>query len=573
MYGQQRRCFVLINGPIRKLEMRLYHSRHIEYKTLLWVFGICVAGILTGCAAPQATQALTSVTIYADGQEIPIQIPAGSSVQQALEAAGLSLGPLDRIDLPLYTILTNGVDVHVVRVTEDFEVVQEVIPFGHQTLRNESLALNQEILLQSGKNGLREITYRRTYEDGVEVSSSQTPVKSLTLEEPVPEILMIGIQTPLYPIDVPGHLVYLRDGNAWMIEDTSANRRAVVTTGDLDGRVFSLSSDGSWLLFTRRAEETGQINSLWAVDLTAQPGDASASQLIDLKVANVVHFADWVPGSNTKVVFSTVEPRSAAPGWQANNDLNALSFSSSGWTTKWAAVLEPNSGGIYGWWGLSFEWAPDGRQLVFTRPDSIGLLDYLEGTQATITEVIPLQTRADWAWVPGVSWGPDGKTLFMVDHVTPPGFASPEESPSFALAALSLDTGVQVQLVPEAGMFAYPLASPLQPQATGEMAYQVAFLQADYPNQSESSYYHLVTMDRDGSDRRILFPADGSMSLRPQREWGAWSAEPMPETGNYAIAVLYQGNLWLVDTASEAKAGQRAWQITGDGLTSRVAWK
>ena len=71
------------------------------------------------------------------------------------------------------------------------------------------------------------------------------------------------------------------------------------------------------------------------------------SKPIDLGVRNVVHFADWVPGSNEKVVFSTVEPTSAAPGWQANNDMYVLSFSPSGWVTKWKdkPVLEPNSGG------------------------------------------------------------------------------------------------------------------------------------------------------------------------------------------------------------------------------------
>jgi hypothetical protein len=42
----------------------------------------------------------------------------------------------------------------------------------------------------------------------------------------------------------------------------------------------------------------------------------------------------------------------------------------------------------------------------------------------------------------------------------------------------------------------------------------------------------------------------------------------MPEGGNYAIAVLYQGNLYLVNVNS----GQ-ALQVTGDGLTSRVVWR
>jgi hypothetical protein len=75
-------------------------------------------------------------------------------------------------------------------------------------------------------------------------------------------------------------------------------------------------------------------------------------------------------------------------------------------------------------------------------------------------------------------------------------------------------------------------------------------------------------MDRDGSNRVEIFPPQESAGLQPQRHWGAWSPEPMPESGSYAIAVLYQGNIWLIDVVSGV-----ATQVTGDGLTSRVIWR
>jgi hypothetical protein len=43
----------------------------------------------------------------------------------------------------------------------------------------------------------------------------------------------------------------------------------------------------------------------------------------------------------------------------------------------------------------------------------------------------------------------------------------------------------------------------------------------------------------------------------------------MPDSQVHALAVLYQGNLWLVDAGGEFL--QR--QITGDGLVSRIDWK
>jgi resuscitation-promoting factor RpfB len=180
----------------------------------------------------------------------------------------------------------------------------------------------------------------------------------------------------------------------------------------------------------------------------------------------------------------------------------------------------------------------------------------------------PLQTNASWAWVPGISWGPDGGAIYTQDHIAPPGTTLPEESQQFDLATLPLEGIPPLHLVSQVGMFAYPLVSPIQPQATGEKADQVAYLQAAFPSQSETSRYRLMVMDRDGSNPKALFPAEGAPGLTPQREWGAWSPSPLPASSHFAISVIYQGNLWLVDAATG-----EAQQITGDNLTSRVSWK
>ena len=326
-----------------------------------------IAYLLVSCASPQATPTSLTVKVTADNQSYQLQLPAGSTVQQALSATALSLQPLDRVEPAVYTLLTEGAEIRIIRVKESFEVVRETIPFERQVVYNESLPQDQEVLLQRGKNGVQEVTYRQVFEDGVKVSSLPVPMKLTVIEEPVAEIVMVGIQSPFIPINIPGRLVYLRDGNVWLMEGSTANRRAVVTTGDVDGRIFTLSTAGSWLLFTRKSKESGVINTLWALDLGAE-----SPKLVNLSVENIIHFADFLPSSTTKIVFSTVEPREAPPGWQANNDLNALTFSDTGWTTKWTIVLEPNSGGIYGWWGTEFLWSPTNRRFAFARPDSIG---------------------------------------------------------------------------------------------------------------------------------------------------------------------------------------------------------
>jgi hypothetical protein len=72
---------------------------------------------------------------------------------------------------------------------------------------------------------------------------------------------MVGVQKPFTPMPIPGKLVYIASGNAWIMEESTGNRRPVVTTGDLDGQIFSLSPKGEWLLFSRKVkEETGSEN-------------------------------------------------------------------------------------------------------------------------------------------------------------------------------------------------------------------------------------------------------------------------------------------------------------------------
>ena len=262
--------------------MRLYHPRQAPgihrggHKGWITLAGclFCLPGLGAACAAPQATQALIQVELAADGETINVNLPAGSTVQQALDRAGVGLDALDRTEPPPFTILSDGAKVKLIRVSEKFEVEQVVLPFERQTLRNESLPVEKEVLIQRGKNGLQEITYRRVFEDGVEVSSQPIPVNSVILEEPVPEIRMIGVQTPFSPVDIPGKLYYLRDGNLWKIEGNTGNRRAVLTTGDLDGRMLSISPDENWVLFTRRSEVDGRINDLWA-GYIGEPADGS----------------------------------------------------------------------------------------------------------------------------------------------------------------------------------------------------------------------------------------------------------------------------------------------------------
>lgn len=514
----------------------------------------CCGILLAGCKLSQAGRTQINVSLTADGQTRQLEVPTGSTVMQALQETGITPGDLDKSDPPFYTVLNNGDSIKLTRVKEEFVTEDQTIPFERQVVRNESLPEGQTRVVQAGINGQQEITYRQVLEDGVE--TSKTIVKTVILQEAVPEIDMVGAQSSFAPLPIPGKIAYLAGGNAWIMDNSTADRRLIINTGDLDGRVFALSPDGTYLLFTRKSKKPAdqQINTLWAVNTkSASPTPFS------LNAENIVHFAAWIPNQSNTVAYSTVEPRNTAPGWQANNDLYEISIGGSP-----RKILDANSGGVYGWWGISFAISPDGR-IAYARPDSIGVVSQVGGYLSPLLDITPLETHSDWAWVPGISWGGDGKSLYFVDHAPAPAPLTDEESPYFDLEASSLTNNVTVQLSQQVGMFAYPSASPVRVNGQ-EHAFQVAFLQAIFPDQSETSRYRLVAMDRDGSNRRVLFPPSDSTGLEPQVP--IWSPQPIQgQTGDF-LAVIYQGNLWLVDSGS----GQ-AYQVTGDGLITQIDWK
>ena len=519
--------------------------------------------LLSGCRSPLTQNiANISVNIIADGTSKPVQIPAGSSAEVALKNAGLSAGALDKIEPPLYTILKNDDTIRIIRVTEKFETQQNSIPFERQTVHNESMAQGTTQLIQPGVNGQQELTYRHVYENGKEVSNAV--FKTVVLQAALPEIVMVGVQAPFAPLTIPGKLVYIASGNAWSMENSTANRLPLVTTGDLDGRVLKLSSDGTWLLYTRKSLKPAaeEINTLWALEI----GNPKAKP-ISLGVSNVIHFADFDPqdAENLTVDYSTVEPRAAAPGWQANNNLRRRKFGRNGVLGVEQNIIDDNTGGVYGWWGTSYTWSPDKKLLAYSRPDQVGYVSIKGNTLVPLLDITPLQTHGDWALIPGIAWGADSQTLYIVTHAAPPGLVNPEESPNFDLTAFSLESGANVRISSQTGMFAYSAASSTQ-QIGAEKAYSVAYLQAKTPAQSESSGYRLVLMDRDGSNHRMLFPDEGSLGLDPQTP--IWAPSALTDTAGNYIAVMYQGNLYLIDTITGT-----AHQVTGDKLIQKIDWK
>lgn len=490
-------------------------------------------------------------TITADGQSQTLTTVTAVTVRDALAEAKITPGEKDRLTPSEFTLLTEGLTITIIRVVEKFEIEDVVVPFEKQTVPNEGLPDGKSLLLQTGVNGKDEITYRIVLEDGVQVS--RAPVRRVTIEKSQPEIIMVGAQTTFTAIPIPGTLAYLSAGNAWLMRESSGSRKPITTSGDLDGRVFSLSPDGGYLLFSRNIVEPntpqppGLSNTLWAIS-TRDPN----AKPLDLKVKNIL-WADWSPTAERTIAYSTAEPRPVSPGWQANNDLYILSFDPGGKPGETKLALEPSSGGLYGWYGTNFAWSPDGSRLAFAQADRLGLIDPANATAIPIASYPVFQTYSDWVWRPSIAWSPDGRFIYTVLHGPPIGLETPEDSQVFDVAAVAADGSFDASLMGRTGIWASPAPSP-----DGK---SVAFLQALSPLESVTSRYRLMAMDRDGSNTRGLFPPANQPGVASLDVTFVWSPN------NKQLAVIRDGNLWVVDIATSLSQ-----QLTGDRQTTNPSW-
>ena len=110
-----------------------------------------------------------------------------ATVRDALEVAGVSLDPLDRVSPDLYVETEPGMVIVVTRIEEQFETTRVSVPFERKIVNNEALPAGETRLIQLGANGEDEISYRITFEDGAEVDRTQ--VSRVSITEPVDEII------------------------------------------------------------------------------------------------------------------------------------------------------------------------------------------------------------------------------------------------------------------------------------------------------------------------------------------------------------------------------------------------
>jgi hypothetical protein len=527
------------------------------------------AAIATPTVAPT-----TAILLVADGQTRAITTSA-ATVSDALAEAGVSLNPADKVEPPDETELSGavvGADpseplvVTIVRVTEALEVIPESIPYARQIVRSAEMSPDDPPrLLQTGRPGLQEVSVRIVYRDGLE--AERWPTATTIIEPARDEIIMIGVGSSRESMPFSGSLAYINDGRAITLEGSTDSPRQLPIDGNLDGRVFQLSPDGRFLLYTvgtaGDADESGFRNELWLIPANGE-GEARS-----LQIENVL-WAGWDPATldTPRIAYTTARSVTQPPGWEANNDLWLLELPSDDSQSRPAPLrLVETYPATFGWWGGAYAWSPDGSRLAYAFADEIGLLAMPDaasaGDSAAFTAEEPARiilrsftefdTGAEWAWVPTLNWSADGRYLAFSEHV-----GADRSAVQFDLLAIDTTEGNLTVQIDGAGMWATAQWSP----AVASDA-RLAYLRADDPTASEDSSYFLWLANSDGDDTRRVFPPEGESGLFAQSSqslvWG-------PDEN--IIAFIFDETLHLLDLATGDVA------LVGDDDTgsSHLTW-
>ncbi|NET73740.1 MAG: hypothetical protein F6K62_23215, partial [Sphaerospermopsis sp. SIO1G2] len=320
---------------------------------------------------------------------------------------------------------------------------------------------------------------------------------------------------------------------------------------------------GSHLLYTRATTSTDSFNSLWVLPL--DEGENSAEPR-NLGLTNIL-WADWNPqrANALQIAFTTANAIDLPPGWEANNDLWLGEIFTSDEQPFEPKQIVDSYPATYGWWGGNYAWSPTGLQIAYSYADEVGLIDVLDPEDSSDTDENDFQlrftrhrfseydTRAEWVWVPTLTWSPDGRFLAFTRH-------RGQDVTTLEFDTWILDTisNADGRLSNDVGIWSYPRWSPNNSTNT-----PIAFLRAVNSFDSLQSNYTLWLMDSDGSNQQQIYPPIGETSYFPKLDrFMAW------DSNGRAFVFVYDDNLFLYNLENNA-----VFQLTQDDtIISHPTW-
>ena len=129
------------------------------------------------------------VTVIADGESKSFKVSKGT-VADILEEAGVTLGKNDKVNHSLDKKVKEGMKIVVKRVTYSKHKETETLSFSTKTIQDSSMYKDQSQVIQQGKDGIKEVTYKDKYVDG-ELTKS-TVSKTKVIQKAQEKIVKVG---------------------------------------------------------------------------------------------------------------------------------------------------------------------------------------------------------------------------------------------------------------------------------------------------------------------------------------------------------------------------------------------
>lgn len=140
------------------------------------------------------------VGLFVDGEWRQIALQDGT-VRDALVKADVRMGPLDRVVPVRETALYDGIEITVIRVTQEEVQETEVIPYATTRWAEPHLARGETRMVREGKEGLLTRTYQLTYENG-ELAHRKL-IATEVVEPAVDEIIGVGTREAARVLQTP----------------------------------------------------------------------------------------------------------------------------------------------------------------------------------------------------------------------------------------------------------------------------------------------------------------------------------------------------------------------------------
>lgn len=129
------------------------------------------------------------VNVISDGETHKLLLQEGD-VQSALDAASVTLGKEDSADAKLDAPLTEGMEIHISRVTYEEETKTESVDYAVKEVDSSSLYVGETKVQTKGVEGERTIVYRNKLVNGNVVDTEE--ISNEITKEPVDKVVLVG---------------------------------------------------------------------------------------------------------------------------------------------------------------------------------------------------------------------------------------------------------------------------------------------------------------------------------------------------------------------------------------------